>query len=316
MPDTLSRKPEFKIKEEKPNIPEKLKDFFVQTADGEFANTVYLQSIEQEETGAIIPPLYVGRKTDEIRKSTEPRFCVENIEGYYDEYGFPHTTYLPEAGLQDYRVFFAGNKPIYVFDNHMHSLFAWQEAKEAGLLGEKVALVRMDQHWDMVPMGRTIEDRQNIKKLIRNNSLRIANFIEPAMRDGLVERQYFYSGAPIVDTEVLASGELGKNMTIRDQATAVRDFMAQGRYFDITKDIYDQPDKILELMDKLSAEGFDVIFDIDLDVFERDNRKELMEAAIKAGKKAKVVTCATSPHFEDLDLGVERARTLVAGILK
>lgn len=316
MPDTLLRKPEIKIQQEKPKIPEQFRDFFVQTADGEFADTTYSQSVEQQDSGAIIPPLYVGRKTDDIRKSTEPRFSIVNYEGYYDEYGFPHTTYSTEIGLQDYRVFFAGDKPIYVFDNHMHSLFAWQEAKEAGLLGDKVALVRMDEHWDMVPMGRTTESRQNIKNLIQRNFLQIANFIEPAMRDGLVERQYFYSGAPIVDTEVLASGELGKNMTIRDQATAVRDFMAQGRYFDITKDIYDQPDKILALMDKLIAEGFDLVFDIDMDVFERDNRKELMEAAIKAGKKAKVVTCATSPHFEDQDVGVKRARTLVAGIME
>jgi len=304
------KNPEHSFEPERPSeflkIPESYKPFFVEKG-GKLCDTLYTDKVEIN--GAIIPELFVIQSGDEIRLSDEPRFAEPNYEGYQDENGQNWTTYELAPGLEHYAVIFREGKPTYVFDNHHHALFAWQEAKEAGILKGNIALIRFDEHLDMLPGKKSPSlSRKNIKEHIEQDILDIKNFTVPALENGLIQTMYFFSGLPEKDFKEIAKKKNSANLEIQEVGALV----GQNRFEDITKQITQDANSLKKLMDELKQKGYSIILDIDFDIFERPHDENLLEILAEASHIADITTCATSPLYTSQEKALERIKHMLA----
>lgn len=83
-----------------------------------------------------------------------------------------------------------------VFDNHHYALYFWYEARSRGLLGRGNTLIHIDQHsdlWDntndIPPLHswRGVGGEVEILRFVHEQCT-VANYIQPAIRHGLIER--------------------------------------------------------------------------------------------------------------------------------
>lgn len=78
-----------------------------------------------------------------------------------------------------------------VFDNHHYALYFWYEALSRGFLGRGNTLIHIDQHSDLwdnkndIPNNKI--DLETMKQFV-NEQCTVANYIQPAIRHGLIER--------------------------------------------------------------------------------------------------------------------------------
>ncbi|MDD5760833.1 MAG: UPF0489 family protein [Candidatus Pacebacteria bacterium] len=295
------------------NLPEIYKDFYIskdeKLINSEYSHPIYKNNYE-------IPVLVLASTPAEIKKSKNNRSAMINYEGYYDENGYPYTTYEQcEKGLENYYFFENKGKPIYVFDNHTHALFAWQEAKEAGLIREKTALIRFDAHPDLSPCySFNIKSRKNIKEAIasESESLNFKNFTEPALRNNLVSKMYYSSGLPDIDITKLKKQKGFYN----DQIEVIKEYADKNRLKDISAAMLKSPEYLHELINELKEENYDIILDIDFDIFSRENTEKFLEAFSCAVKQVNITTCATSPHYADQKQAIEMLKKFLENTLE
>lgn len=96
------------------------------------------------------------------------------------------------TGLANYLLFNWNKTPVFVFDNHNHAFFFWAWARLEGIIKDNNVLVHVDQHKDMrKPESWLARDKLNDLRAVfsyTNNVLNVGNFIQPAVRAGLVDR--------------------------------------------------------------------------------------------------------------------------------
>ena len=262
-------------------------------------NSEYAQTVIHKNDNCKIPPLILTNRPNEIEESSDNRYGLPNYEGYYDAQGFPHTTYKYYKGLKNYYLFENKGSPIYVFDNHVHALFAWQEAKEAGLLKDKVALIRFDAHLDCEPC-RSFEilSRKNIKEGIVKDVLNIKNFTEPALRANLVSKIYYCSGLQNTDIAQIIQAR-SKEDSYNPEFEVIKEYTNQNRLKDVSRETLRSLKFLPKLINNLRKENYDIILDIDFDIFTRENSKKLLEILPIIVKESQMTTCATSPAYSE-----------------
>ena len=319
-------------KEKQEPYPESYRKF-LELRDGKYVNTAYDRPIKRVETsGALeaeyeIPLIVLSSSPEDIRLSgrENPRYVELNYEAWYDDHGYPHTEYDRHEGLENYCLFFKDDKPLYVFDNHVHAKFAWQEAKEAGILGEKVALIRLDAHMDMTPGSEGIDSsREGIKEAIVAGRLRINNFTESDLREGSIDKMYYCSGQ--ADLDVIKEAQ--KLQTIKGRPGYVSslgyelelntalEYARKGKFTDISRKALSQADYLVNLARRLKEDGYDVIFDLDFDIFTKPDAEQLTDILWQVAREADVVTCATSPRYRDQREAVAMAQKFVREYLQ
>lgn len=326
--DSYSQNPKRPLIDE-PELPNTFAPFFVLGGEGLRVNTMYAKAAECTQkidtfSSAItkIPPMIVACRAEDIALSQErDRYVREYVSD--DDVGMPIVLQQWYRGLESY--YFFPNKDgvsLYVFDNHSHVLFAWQEAIEAGLLKCPLALIRIDAHTDLAPASQRVmlDSRESIRNDIISGDVDIENFTEPAIRSGMISEMYFYSGTPLVDLN---------NKTFLDKHSADdKNFQTilkyKERFFDITSDLLREPQTLIEYIRRLKGDGKSVILDIDFDVFEErpsdtENvkvAKEHMRTILpEAALACDLVTCATSPLYANQDRALAWVREFIAKIL-
>lgn len=306
-----SKPPFFERQKSDLYIPERYRSFF-EYIDGEWVNTAYAKPICMAGSDCEIPRLIVAKDLDDLQIGASPRYRMVYYDLEYDEYGYPMTTYGDSyQGLENYCLFFHRETPIYVFDNHSHALFAWIEAREAGVLKEENVLIRFDAHADLEPENRPIPlTRTAVKQAIVEEEITIKNFTEPALRNGLITEMCLSIGAR---TDLVARARSFRKWSFLEY-DVMRTYNDLGRFFDISTTSLDHPEKLVALMQGLRAQGKGVILDIDFDIFER-KEAEIFESYLPAfAREADVVTCATSPFYTDQPMRLEMVKTFLQNI--
>lgn len=295
-------------------MPERFRRFY-KNSEGITVNDEYLQDVKLKNGDCVIPKLVVARDVSELHEGTSPRHQAVYYDREYDENGFPIVSYgEPHNGLERYCVFFKGEKPLYVFDNHVHVLFAWQEAREAGVIGENTVLVRLDAHSDMGPNGGLeFGSRHDVKRAIEEDRVDIKNFTDPAMRNGLISEVYFFMGARNVK---LLSKASKRSFIANQELDTIDKYAKEGRFYDISDTGIEDPEAILKLIRELRKAGKDVVLDIDFDVFTREEAKLLLPYLPAYAKEASMVTIATSPSYIDQKASIDYARNFIDAVLK
>jgi len=95
------------------------------------------------------------------------------------------------TGLRDFVRIDWNGIPMVIFDNHHHALYFWYEARSRGLLGQDNTLIHIDQHSDLWDNENNIpKNWENLKEMERfvHEQCTVANYIQPAIRQGLVEK--------------------------------------------------------------------------------------------------------------------------------
>ncbi len=118
------------------------------------------------------------------------------IEGTLDDVQLGDTTVFAEEVAGEIKEF-AGLKSLvmvekstYIMDNHNHALHCWYKEYLAWNIRKGLALIHIDQHSDMKdPVGWIDMSKENDLEYIAtyvNEVCTIADFIQPALRSGLV----------------------------------------------------------------------------------------------------------------------------------
>lgn len=199
----------------------------------------------------------------------------------------------PDYALKEYIRTTFGEKeiPVYIFDDHNHALFAWNEALSEGKMEKGAKLVHFDDHLDGKRVGEKYKIPRDLKGLAQMaQSIDHDFFIDPAIRSGLVDTVYWvwgYSKDPKFDP-----GDKYEIANITLGSSHVGSVLEQ------------------ELNSKL------VIVDIDLDYFTYTKHEVEFELELKRMKeamnKAGVITMAISPGFINEQRALELIKRLVA----
>ena len=190
--------------------------------------------------------------------------------------------------------------PIYIIDNHNHALYCWYREFLAGRFQKWIKLIHIDQHSDMKePVWWIDSDRENDLWYIAqytNEVCTIADFIEPALRSGLVGE------CVQVRTE---SGLL--EYVIPSPFVSTPNLPPFGSPLLIRRD---------KKEDRFSTQWQGYILDIDVDfwavemgIVEFDRTIKKTRALVQG---ACVVTIATSPHFMNQKRAVEIVKKFLA----
>lgn len=294
-------------------VPEKYKQFLKEDG-GELVDTAYTEP-EKTASDCEIPRLVVSMNVNDICAGTADRYRAVYYDREYDEDGYPMESYgEAQTGLDQYCLFFREGKPLYVFDNHSHALFAWIEAKEAGVLGEENVLIRFDAHSDLEPNAGPRElTRDIVKKAIVQEEIDIKNFTEPALYQNLIREVYLSIGSRS-DLISLADRAAG-GMTLHGELATIKRYAASGRFHDFSTASLEDPESVLELVQNLHEKGKKIILDIDFDVFEREEAQMLKYLLPQIAKIADVVTCATSPGYIRQGTSISLVRNFVRAFL-
>ncbi|MFH2105001.1 MAG: UPF0489 family protein [Parcubacteria group bacterium] len=293
--------------------------------DGSYVNREYRESVKHIAAGYEIPTMILSTSPAEIELSQDSRHAELNHEAYYDEHGFPWAEYEYYDGLENYHLYFKEGKPLYVVDNHVHAKFAWQEAREAGVLGDKVALIRLDAHLDLLPCpDSTASSREDVRQEIVAGKLDIRNFTEPDLRAGKIDKMYFCSGQS--DMNVVEEADRRKSSRGRpgyvsvseteSEMNTVLEYAQQNRFEDISRETMQSFAYLVELMQDLKQQGHDIILDVDFDIFGKPGTGQLLENLSTLAKNADVITCATSPKYERQDEAAAKVQKFVGEFLQ
>jgi|WetSurMetagenome_2_1015567.scaffolds.fasta_scaffold190246_2 hypothetical protein len=156
----------------------------------------------------------------------------------------------------------AGDKSVYVFDNHNHAFYFWHLERILGRVKDGALLIHIDQHKDSRRPAKwlTPEESRDMEKVFdyANTILNVGNFVPAALETGLAGR--------IVN--------VGSAESLRN--------------FDYS--LLENPNKIVDLDLDFFAPELDYI-----------GNGAKAEFAAKCIRRAGVVTIATSPFFIDQD---------------
>lgn len=206
----------------------------------------------------------------------------------YDDIPSPH------LALKEYiRTTYGKDKaPVYIFDDHNHAFFAWAEALTEGRIEKGATLFHFDDHLDGrkpidLPQDETLEAIARYSK-----SLDFNNFIDPAMRLGLISETYWI--------DWLSRRE--KEKYVYREANGEIQFSSIGS------------EGLVSSIDFDTIDPKKTVVDIDLDYF-TSIKQEQEEIEIQRIRKmlehTGVITFAISPGFID----EQRAIALVKKIL-
>ncbi|EKD44661.1 MAG: hypothetical protein ACD_71C00056G0006, partial [uncultured bacterium (gcode 4)] len=95
------------------------------------------------------------------------------------------------TGLRDFVRTDWNGIPMVIFDNHHYALYFWYEARSRGLLRQGNTLIHIDQHSDLWDNENNIpKNWENLKEMERfmDEQCTVANYIQPAIRQGFVEK--------------------------------------------------------------------------------------------------------------------------------
>jgi len=304
-------------------ISPELSKFFVLDSNGRFVNDLYIEVTDcPGYEGAKIPPMHLGENENDIIE--DPECCRYVYPDYnnpiYDESGMDigYPEIKIKGGLKEYVVYTPkGKPPLYVFDNHNHALFAWQECREAGVLSDQVVLLRFDNHLDMSrvkPHDFGKLSRTKIRESFSNDNLKgidIENFTRFAFEDELIDEIQF------------VHGELTKrsDQDIFKKTNQISDLHEEEAFNFLSPVLAEEGiEGFKRALKKMKNSGKDIILDIDFDVFTKDLPKDrifLLEQAMReAIEYAKVITCSTSPGYGNHTKNVKRAKKFVKEYLE
>lgn len=165
--------------------------------DRPIGNNAFVYDVRQELFGKaeiVIPKLVEGTLED-VGLGDSIVFA-EEIDGEVREFGGLRDLVciraLLEPGLPRPHFVRPRNDEVsvYVMDNHNHALYCWYRELLAGKIEKWLPLIHIDQHSDMKDPVRWIdEERENDLSSIAtyvNEVCTIADFIQPALRSGLI----------------------------------------------------------------------------------------------------------------------------------
>jgi len=84
----------------------------------------------------------------------------------------------------------------------------------------------------------------------------------------------------------------------------VQEYVAKNQIVDISSLVIESPEYVVQLIEELKGEGYDIILDIDIDVFKRENPQNLLKVLSQITKKVSLTTCATSPGYIDQEKSI------------
>ena len=204
-----------------------------------------------------------------------------------------HDIKSPSYALKEYiRTTFGKRKiPVYVFDDHNHAFFAWMEAKKVGKITDGSVLYHFDDHSDgkksaHLPVDNSLEQIANYAQ-----SLDFDNFIDPAVRLGVISKVYWIQTTYENDTTSQFNGN---------------------EYAIPQEEIKHNPDKS-DLKITQTFSPTQNIVDIDLDYFshleaESEAEKRAVAEVKKCMETAGVITFAISPGFSDEHRAIATAK--------
>ena len=84
-----------------------------------------------------------------------------------------------------------GKKEIIIFDNHNHALYFWIDAARRWIITPWCELIHIDEHSDLWENSNTLDRDKAINNEayawdFTNKSCNVGNYIEPALRCGLI----------------------------------------------------------------------------------------------------------------------------------
>lgn len=149
--------------------------------DRPIGNNIFVYNERKELFGKaeiVIPQLIEGT-LDDVQLGDSIVF-TEEINGEVNEF----------TGLKNLVCLHSANVPLYVMDNHNHALYCWYREFLAGKIESWLPLIHIDQHSDMKDPAWWIDKDQEedlcyIATYV-NEVCTIANFIQPALRSGLL----------------------------------------------------------------------------------------------------------------------------------
>lgn len=162
--------------------------------------------------------------------------------------------------------------PVHVFDNHNLALAFWLEAFASGGLPKGFRLVHIDMHSDLWPNVHELDlsrsaDAKYVEEFV-NFKTEVGNYIEPALRSGLVGEMVKIEGGSELENALAFLESTGYDPNVPAVLNLDLDFFAP---------------------------------DLDYVPFELKKR-----AILAFAKDARLITVATSPCFIDQRLALRR----------
>lgn len=293
--------------------------FYTQAPDGCIVNDQYADTVVHAvgDLELTVPRLRLAHsERDLVEDPDGRRYAYPDFQSpVLDEYGMDIGYHWvgPRGGIKEYLVYREhGRPPMYVFDNHNHALFAWQEAREAGILRDNAVLLHIDDHDDLSPFNQRNQQPAHLsRQFIRehfgeaHDEISIQKFIEPAIAEGLITEMYFFHG--VIDH----AEQFDERTTSAYMRTLLhRDFL---HVFSLEGEVY--ASQLTAMLAACKASGRDIILDIDFDVFRQDldeeRRKKLQQVMRIARGYATLITCATSPGYGSHTNNVAHAQAFV-----
>jgi hypothetical protein len=247
--------------------------------------------------------VHAGQRISPIVLGTLEDLAFYDVEGIPEEYKKEGRS-LIMSFLEKYLLIpTRTGKFSFVCDDHTHAAFAWALALEAGLIGEKAALIRIDLHEDcdplLLPYPRSA--RLTLSELAEYcwGRLEISNFTALLADDfelpsgRVIDHRHIHYVLPwLSGTGVL------KHTGYFDSENPITAVQVDG--------IRTSLEKVPEVIAGLRQEGKSVICDTDLDFFfgfyQPDyrpafSREETLQRVIEAAHLSDFVTLATSPNY-------------------
>lgn len=143
----------------------------------------------------------IGNHTFAIECGSNEVIVVPSaIRGTLDDLALSENTYaliLREGervqkmrGLTHHIISEYSDIPMVIFDNHNHALYWWHAAMNSGIIEAKSMVVHIDAHSDLWsnPNDLSLEASKDPETLWQfvNEKCTVANYVEPALRSGLV----------------------------------------------------------------------------------------------------------------------------------
>lgn len=189
---------------------------------------------------------------------------------------FDETGRLVEAnGLERFVSTHWNGIPLHVVDNHNCVLAFWLEAVAEGVLPSAFAVAHVDMHSDLWPNPNDLDlsaiGNAGYVETFTHLKSEVGNYVDPALRCGLVDRF----------------------VRIEGESDLLRDSRALG------SGGYDGVPLVLNLdLDFFAPELDDVPFELKKSVI------------LGFARKARIITVATSPVFVEQDLAIRRLREI------
>ncbi len=214
-----------------------------------------------------VPSLLPGNIEDIAEAQTCALEC--DVDGVITAwYGLEHFVFLEDARV-----------PTWIFDNHNHAYAFWHSAREQWYSIGPLPVVHIDQHTDLSIPLRFRDEWESVFDYTQN-ILTIADFIVPAMQEGL-----------IMETHVITdeSQEMSRCFTW-------------------------EWEMLIRKQDSLPEKDF--ILDIDLDYFAQGFEEDLTLSLVwKLISRATIITIATSPLFIEQEKALSILKSLQKELL-